>query len=61
MQSAPLQISGILRHAALAFPTREIVSRVVDEPLFRYDYAGLARRAAKGRSRLVTFSSVAQS
>ncbi len=47
MQSAPLQISGILRHAALAFPTREIVSRVVDEPLFRYDYAGLARRAAK--------------
>ena len=30
MQSAPLQISGILRHAALAFPTREIVSRLVD-------------------------------
>ncbi len=47
MQSAPLQISGILRHAAMAFPTREIVSRLVDEPLFRYDYAGLARRAAK--------------
>jgi len=47
MQSAPLQISSILRHAALAFPTREIVSRGVDEPLHRYDYQGLAARAAK--------------
>ena len=47
MQSFPLQISTILKHAALAHPTQEIVSRLVDEPLWRYDYAGLARRSAQ--------------
>lgn len=45
MQAMPLQISAILRFAAAAHGDREIVSRLVDEPIWRYDYAGLARRA----------------
>jgi acyl-CoA synthetase (AMP-forming)/AMP-acid ligase II len=47
MQTAPLMISGILRFAAAAHGEREIVSRLIDEPIWRYDYAGLARRAAQ--------------
>ena len=47
MQPAPLMISGILGHASLAHATREIVSRLVDEPIFRYDYRGLGERSAK--------------
>ncbi len=47
MQQAPLMISGILRHAAAAHGEREIVSRLVGEPDWRYDYAGLAERAAR--------------
>ena len=47
MQSAPLMISGILTYAAQAHGAREIVSRLIDEPIWRYDYAGLARRAAQ--------------
>ena len=47
MQTTPLIISGILTYAAQAHGAREIVSRLIDEPLHRYDYAGLARRAAK--------------
>jgi fatty-acyl-CoA synthase len=47
MQTTPLMISGILTYAAQAHGVREIVSRLIDEPLHRYDYAGLARRAAQ--------------
>jgi fatty-acyl-CoA synthase len=47
MQPVPLQISAILRYAAAAHPRREIVSRLIDEPLWRYDYAGLAAHAAQ--------------
>ena len=47
MQDAPLQISSVLRYAAKAHPRREIVSRLIDEPLWRYDYLGLAARSAK--------------
>lgn len=47
MQERPLQIASILAYAAAAHPRREVVSRLVDEPLWRYDYAGLARRAAQ--------------
>ena len=47
MQDAPLQISSVLRYAAQAHPGREIVSRLLDEPLWRYDYLGLAARSAK--------------
>ena len=47
MQTTPLMISGILNYAARAHARREIVSRQIDAPLWRYDYAGLARRAAQ--------------
>lgn len=52
MQARPLMISDVLRHAEAAHGTREIVSRLVDEPLWRYDYAGLARRAAQAAGML---------
>jgi fatty-acyl-CoA synthase len=47
MQTTPLLVSGVLKYAASAHPRREIVSRVIDEPMWRYDYAGLAARAAQ--------------
>jgi acyl-CoA synthetase (AMP-forming)/AMP-acid ligase II len=47
MQDVPLQIAAILRYAQSAHPRREIVSRLIDEPIWRYDYAGMASRAAK--------------
>lgn len=47
MQSTPLLISSILEFAAKAHGRREIVSRLIDEPLWRYDYAGLADRAKR--------------
>lgn len=52
MQNAPLLISGILAHAARAHADREIVSRLVGEALWRYDYAGLASRAAQAATML---------
>ena len=52
MQQTPLMISGILTHAALAHGDTEIVSRLVDEPIWRYDYAGLAKRAGQAASML---------
>jgi 3-(methylthio)propionyl---CoA ligase len=48
MQRSPLNISKIIDFAALAHSDREIVSRNVDEPIWRSDYAGTARRAAQG-------------
>lgn len=47
MQEVPLQISSILRYAAAAHPRREVVSRLIDEPIWRYDYKGLAERSSK--------------
>ncbi len=47
MQTTPLQISAILRFAAQAHGDREIVSRLIDEPIWRYDYAALERRAGR--------------
>jgi fatty-acyl-CoA synthase len=55
MQQTPLQIIDILRFAATAHPKREVVSRLVEEPLWRSDYAGeMARveRAAKALRKL---------
>ena len=52
MQAAPLMISGILTYAAQAHAGREIVSRQIDAPMWRYDYAGLARRAAQAANAL---------
>lgn len=47
MQGVQLQVSSILRYAATAHPRREVVSRLIDEPIWRYDYEGLGRRTAK--------------
>ena len=47
MQSVPLMISGILRHAEVGHPEREIVSRTVDGGVWRYDYAGFAERVRR--------------
>ncbi len=46
MQQTPLNISWILRYAATAHGDREIMSKNCDEAEWRYDYAGVARRAA---------------
>jgi acyl-CoA synthetase (AMP-forming)/AMP-acid ligase II len=47
MQRTPLVIGDILRHAAMAHGDREIISRLVDEPIWRYDYRGLRARAGR--------------
>ena len=52
MQHTPLQISAILRFAAQAHASREIVSRQIAGPLWRYDYRGLADRAARAAQAL---------
>jgi fatty-acyl-CoA synthase len=52
MQTTPLLVSSILRYAATAHGTREIVSRQIEGPIFRYDYAGLARRAEQAAKAL---------
>ena len=46
MQTTPLQIIDILKFAATAHARREIVSRLVDEPIWRYDYAACLKRTA---------------
>ena len=47
MQTTPLSTTSILTYAALNHGDREIVSRTLEGPVWRYDYAGLARRAEK--------------
>lgn len=47
MQNRPLMIGGILSHAAVAHGSREIVSRLIDEPIWRYDYAACVARVAR--------------
>ena len=47
MQRTPLLISAILTYAARAHGEREVVSRLVDEPLWRYGYTGLAARSER--------------
>lgn len=47
MQPTPLLISSILKFGGKAHPTREIVSRLIDEPIWRYDYAGLSTRCQR--------------
>ena len=54
MQDAPLQISAILTHAARAHGARAIVSKCVDEPLWRYDWAGCERRSRQAAQMLGT-------
>ncbi|MBD3759306.1 MAG: long-chain fatty acid--CoA ligase [Rhizorhabdus sp.] len=52
MQERQLQIIDILKFAARAHPTVEIVSRRIDEPIFRYDYAGLLARSSQAAGAL---------
>jgi 3-(methylthio)propionyl---CoA ligase len=52
MQTMPLLVSSILRYAATAHGTREIVSRQIEGPIVRYDYAGLAQRAEQAAKAL---------
>ena len=47
MQPFQLQISTVLRYAAAAHARREIVSRQIEGPIWRYDYRALAERAAR--------------
>jgi fatty-acyl-CoA synthase len=47
MQAPSLRIIDILMFAASAHARREIVSRLVDEPLWRYDYARALGRSAQ--------------
>lgn len=47
MQDRDLAIIDILRFAAQAHPDREIVSRNVDEPIWRYGYRACLARAAQ--------------
>jgi fatty-acyl-CoA synthase len=54
MQNMPLQIAGILKFAAQAHGDREIVSRLIEEPLWRYDYSQLERRSARLAQSLAT-------
>ncbi len=53
MQPAQLQIASILRYAQQAHAGREIVSRQIDEPIWRYDYAGFAKRVERAAKALL--------
>jgi fatty-acyl-CoA synthase len=55
MHQAPLLIGDILRHAAVAHGEREIVSCLIDEPVWRYNYAELEKRAGQAASMLRSF------
>jgi fatty-acyl-CoA synthase len=52
MQTPPLRIIDILRFAATAHARRPIVSRLVDEPIWRYDYASALKRVAQAANAL---------
>jgi len=52
MQTPPLQIIDILKFAATAHAKRGIVSRLVDEPVWRYDYAAAWKRTAQAANAL---------
>ena len=52
MQKHSLQVIDILEYAAKAHGEREIVSRLVEEPIWKYDYASAATRVAKAANSL---------
>ena len=54
MQDTPLQISAILTHAARAHGAREIVSKLVEEPPVRYDWAACEQRSRQAAQMLGT-------
>ena len=53
MQQRPLLISDILKFAARAHPSVEIVSRRIDESIFRYDFAAFERRVEQAAKALL--------
>lgn len=59
MQDAPLSIIDILRFAATAHAQQELVSRNVDEPLWRYDYASALARTAQAANWLSSLGIIA--
>jgi acyl-CoA synthetase (AMP-forming)/AMP-acid ligase II len=59
MQQCQLAIIDIIRFAAAAHPTREIVSRNIDEPLWRYDYGRCLPRVAQAAQMLGALGIVA--
>lgn len=52
MQRTPLNIIDILRHAAVAHKSREIVSRLIDEPTWKSDYGRAIGRVAQAANML---------
>ncbi|MEJ6596110.1 AMP-binding protein [Parasphingorhabdus sp.] len=52
MQDRPLAIIDILRFAATAHATQEVVSKNVGEPIWRSTYAGTMRRVAQAANML---------
>ncbi|GLJ00555.1 long-chain fatty acid--CoA ligase [Sphingobium sp. BS19] len=59
MQQAQLSIIDILRFAAVAHGTREIVSKLIDEPIWRSNYARTFARVAQA-AHMLTDLGVAQ-
>lgn len=55
MQDRPLAIIDILRFAATAHASQEVVSKNVDEPIWRSDYAGTMRRVGQAANMLAGF------
>ena len=54
MQDRPLAIIDVLRFAATAHATQEIVSKNVDEAIWRSDYAGTMKRVAQAANMLAS-------
>jgi fatty-acyl-CoA synthase len=52
MQDWPLTVDRILNHAKFAFPTREVVTRRVEGPIARSDYATIWARAKQATNAL---------
>ncbi len=52
MQEWPLLLHKIIDHAAIQHGVREVVTRSIEGPIHRTDYAGIRRRALRGAKRL---------
>ena len=52
MQEWPLLLHKILDHAAIQHGRREVVTRSIEGPIHRTDYASIRQRALRGAKRL---------
>ncbi len=52
MQEWPLLLHKIIDHAAIQHGVREVVTRSIEGPIHRTDYASIRRRALRGAKRL---------